>query len=151
MEQRNNPNYQDAEILLQLFERFESEEMYAARHFVLHDLEVETIDAFHDKYTPQSRESCYFHKIYRFFEMVGVLHKNKLVHPDLMFDVWYINAFYSKLHPIFYSWRRKGDAHIAENFEHLAFAELEWIERTKGKSAVPDLPYWNRAESTSHS
>jgi hypothetical protein len=144
LEQPNSPNYQDAGILLQLFDRFELEEMHAARNFVLHELEVATIDAFNDMYSPHCQESRYFHKVYRFFEMVGTLYKNKLVHPDLLFDVWYINDYYNKLYPIFDSWRKKGDAHIAENFEYLAFAELEWIASAKGEKVVPDLPYWNR-------
>jgi hypothetical protein len=71
----------------------------------------------------------------------GVLHKNGLIHPDLLFDMWFINGFYGPMYPIIAHWRAQGDIHVAENFERLAAAGLEWIRKHKGAEYVPQVPY----------
>lgn len=135
------PTYQDAEIILKLYDQFESDRMRAARKWFATEWKADSYDQFAEQFPKGSDGFSQFVTLYGFFEMVGVLHKNRLAHPDLLFDMWYINGFYSKMYPIIEGWRKQGDAHIAENFELLAQAELEWIGRVKGKEYVPDLPY----------
>lgn len=135
------PTLQDAELLLKLFQEFESETMYASRQWLLHKMQVTTYEEFHRLYPPQSEENRHFYRVYKFFEMAGTLFKNGLLHPDLVFDIWYVNEFYRACYPIIESIRSHGDKHVAENFEYLAMAELDWIEKAKGPDVVPDLPY----------
>jgi hypothetical protein len=135
------PTYQDAEIILKLYEQFESDRLCAAKKWFASEWQASTYEEFIAQFPRGSEGFSRFLTLYGFFEMVGVLHKNGLVHPDLLFDMWYINGFYSKLYPIIDGWRKKGDAHVAENFELLALAELEWIGKVKGEQYVPDVPY----------
>jgi hypothetical protein len=135
------PTYQDAEIILKLYEQFESDRLRAAKRWFATECKTASYEDFIAQFPRGSEGFDQFVTLYGFFEMVGVLYKNRLIHPDLLFDMWYINGYYSKMYPIIDGWRRQGDAHIAENFELLALAELEWIGRVKGKEYVPDVPY----------
>ncbi|KEO83673.1 DUF4760 domain-containing protein [Tumebacillus flagellatus] len=140
----DRPMLQDADLLLKLYQEFESDAMYASRQWLLHEMKAASIEEFRELYPETSPENRHFYRVYRFFEMTGTLFKNGLVHPDLLFDVWYINQFYLACYPIIQSIRAHGDKHVAENFEYLAMAELDWIEKTKGPDIVPDLPYRRR-------
>ena len=137
------PTYQDAEMILKLYEQFESERLRAAKAWFGRELSSETInpEAFWMRFPKGSEGFTHFVALYGFFEMVGVLHKNGLIHPDLLFDMWFINGFYQKMYPIIADWRAQGDIHIAENFERLAIAELDWIRRHKGAEYVPQVSY----------
>ncbi|RNB90076.1 transposase [Brevibacillus nitrificans] len=138
------PTYQDAEMMVKLYEQYESERLRKARAWftaVLGQKEEIAPEVFWEKYPRTGEEFSQFTTLYGFFEMVGVLHKNGLIHPDLLFDMWYINGFYSRMYPIIASWREEGDIHIAENFERLALAELEWIRKHKGAEFVPQVSY----------
>ncbi|QRG67282.1 DUF4760 domain-containing protein [Brevibacillus choshinensis] len=138
------PTYQDADMILKIYEQYESERLRAAKawfHEILGQQEEIEPAIFWAKYPRSSTEFTHFTTLYGFFEMVGVLHKNGLIHPDLLFDMWYINGFYSRMYPIIASWRAEGDIHIAENFERLALAELDWIRKHKGAEFVPRVAY----------
>ncbi|MDA5110625.1 transposase [Brevibacillus thermoruber] len=137
------PTYQDADIILKLYDQFESERLRAARQWFATSLAEEELDydAFLRLYPRGSEGYNHFVALYGFFEMVGVLHKNGLVHPDLLFDMWFVNGFFRRMYPIFTGWRAQGDIHVAENFERLALAELKWIGTHKGKEYVPEVPY----------
>jgi hypothetical protein len=138
------PTYQDAEIILKLYEQYESDRLRAAKKWFSTELNTESYEEFEERFPRGSEGFTHFIALYGFFEMVGVLFKNKLVHPDLLFDMWYINGLYSKMYPVVAGWRKHGDVHIAENFERLALAELEWIRRVKGEQYVPAFPYANK-------
>lgn len=138
------PTYQDADMILKLYDQYESERLRAAKAWftaVLGQNEAIAPIEFWDRFPRGSEGFSQFTTLYGFFEMVGVLHKNGLIHPDLLFDMWYINGFYSRMYPIIASWREEGDIHIAENFERLALAELEWIRKHKGAEFVPRVSY----------
>ncbi len=135
------PTYQDAEIILRLYEQFESERLRESKRWFLRELDTGTYEAFIERFPRGSEGFAHFTALYGFFEMVGVLHKNGLVHPDLLFDMWYINGYFDRLYPIIAGIRGEGDMHVAENFERLARAELEWIERAKGAEHVPAVCY----------
>lgn len=139
------PTYQDAEIMLKLYEQYESDRLRTARSWFSTELEplAETgkSELFAERFPRGSEGFTHFVGLYGFFEMVGVLHKNGLVHPDLLFDMWFINGFYRPMYPIIAAWREQGDVHIAENFERLAVAELDWIRVHKGAEYVPQVPY----------
>ncbi|MBL0387805.1 transposase [Tumebacillus sp. ITR2] len=137
----DRPTLQDADLLLKLFQEFEGDAMYASRQWLLHEMKATTIEEFRELYPENSAENRHFFRVYRFFEMTGTLYKNGLVHPDLLFDIWYVNQFYHACYPIIMSIRSHGDKHVAENFEFLAMAELDWIAKAKGPDIVPDLPY----------
>ncbi len=138
------PTYQDADILLKLYEQFESDRLRAAKKWFSTEMNAESYEEFQERFPRGSEGFTHFITLYGFFEMVGVLYKNKLVHPDLLFDMWYVNGIYSKLYPVIHGWRQHGDVHVAENFERLALAELEWIGRVKGDQYVPEFPYSNK-------
>lgn len=135
------PTYQDADIILRLYEQYESERIRGARKWFANELTATSYTEFVEQNPHGSEGFQQLITLYGFFEMVGTLFKNNLVHPDLLFDMWYINGFYSKLFPILDGWRKQGDSHIAENFELLALSELEWIGRVKGQDDVPSVPY----------
>lgn len=135
------PTFQDAEIILRLYDQYESERIRSARRWLSQEVMDGTYEQFLEKFPAGSDGYMNFQTLYGFFEMVGVLFKNRLVHPDLLFDMWYINGIFSKLYPIITGIREGGDVHVAENFESLALAELEWIGRVKGAEYVPSLPY----------
>jgi hypothetical protein len=138
------PTYQDGEMILKLYDQFESERMRAAKGWFAKELGVQDavdLSVFWDKFPRGSEGFTYFVTLYGFFEMVGVLHKNGLIHPNLLFDMWYINGFYDKMYPVIADWRSHGDIHVAENFELLAIAELEWIGKHKGAAYVPNVSY----------
>lgn len=140
------PTYQDADIILKLYDQFESERMRAAKAWFRAELAGEPPhpESFWRQFSRGSEGFQSFVTLYGFFEMVGVLHKNGLVHPDLLFDMWYVNGFFDPMYPIIASWRAEGDIHIAENFERLARAELEWIRKHKGAEHVPQVSYANQ-------
>lgn len=137
------PTYQDAEMILKLYDQYESERLRAAKAWFVKELSDDALspDAFSARFPKGSDGFTHFVALYGFFEMVGVLHKNGLIHPDLLFDMWFINGFYQKMYPIIAKWRGEGDRHIAENFERLALAELGWIRVNKGAEYVPQVPY----------
>ncbi|USG65290.1 transposase [Brevibacillus ruminantium] len=137
------PTYQDADIVLKLYDQFESERLREAKKWfsVTFRDEVWTYESFIQSNPRGSEGFTQFVTLYGFFEMVGVLHKNGLVHPDLLFDMWFINGYFIPLYPIIAGWRAEGDIHVAENFERLAQAELTWIGKHKGAAFVPQVPY----------
>lgn len=135
------PTYQDAEIILRLYDTYESDRLREVKKWFSQELDATTYEEFIATYPRGSEGFQHLTTLYGFFEMIGTLYKNHLVHPDLLFDMWYINGVYSKLYPILDGWRKQGDSHIAENFEVLARAELEWIGRVKGEKYVPKVPY----------
>lgn len=138
------PTYQDGEMILKLYDQYESERMRAAKAWFAQELngpEGVSPAEFWEKFPRGSEGFTHFVTLYGFFEMVGVLHKNGLIHPDLLFDMWYINGFYDKMYPVIADWRSQGDIHIAENFERLAIAERDWIGKNKGAAYVPQVSY----------
>lgn len=137
------PTYQDAEMILKLYDQYESERLRAAKAWFVQELADDRLSpaAFWTRFPKGSDGFTQFVALYGFFEMIGVLHKNGLIHPDLLFDMWFINGFYQKMYPIIADWRGQGDRHVAENFERLALAELEWIRENKGAQYVPQVPY----------
>lgn len=143
VEQRMIPTYQDADIVLKLYDQFESDRLREAKRWFSSTFlgEPWTYESFMRLHPRGSEGFRQFVTLYGFFEMVGVLHKNGLVHPDLLFDMWFINGYFIPLYPIIEGWRAEGDIHVAENFERLARAELAWIAEKKGAQYVPEVPY----------
>lgn len=138
------PTYQDGEMILKLYDQFESERLRTAKRWFTKELGLhEAVDpsVFWEQFPRGSEGFSHFVTLYGFFEMVGVLYKNGLIHPDLLFDMWFINGFYDKMYPIIADWRSQGDIHVAENFELLAVAELEWIGKKKGEAYIPKVSY----------
>ncbi|MGE5703604.1 MAG: transposase [Clostridia bacterium] len=139
------PTFQDAEVILRLYDQYESDRLRQARIWFDRELGDTDYESFRQRFPQGSDGLLQFRTLYGFFEMVGVLYKNGLVHPDLLFDMWYINGFYARLYPVIEGIRGEGDIHVAENFERLALAELTWIGKEKGEAYVPAVPYADKA------
>ncbi|WP_018131564.1 DUF4760 domain-containing protein [Effusibacillus pohliae] len=140
----NKPTRQDADLMLKLYQQFEADRMRAARKWMATEFQVSTYERFVERHPRGSEGFDHFTGFCGFFEMIGTFFKHGLLHPDLIFEMWYINGFYGPVYPIIDGWRKQGDKHIAENFEILALAELDWIAKVKGEQYVPTVPYRKR-------
>jgi hypothetical protein len=74
-------------------------------------------------------------QVMRWFETIGTLYRNGVVHEDLLFDWLSIAPIWDRLKPIAESQRKDGAAALWENFEYTAEKQRAWKPKRDLKAA----------------
>lgn len=96
-----------------------------SRVWFLDELNVNSYEEYHEKYSATSIEKSHFIAVCGFFELSGTLINHGLLNPDIFFDIFNPSPFWHKAKPIVDGMRKKRP-HIYENFEVLSEQRNNW-------------------------
>lgn len=96
-----------------------------SRVWFLDELNVNSYEEYHEKYSAASIEKSHFIAVCGFFELSGTLINHGLLNPDIFFDIFNPSPFWHKAKPIVDGMRKKRP-HIYENFEVLSEQRNNW-------------------------
>jgi hypothetical protein len=124
-----NGKYLD--VLLELYKIYDAHR--DAILWLLEDLDAENYQDYLQKYPGSSSEKRKFVAVCGFFELSGVLLKNKMVAADLYFDIFNPTPFWHKARPIVEGMREKRPF-IYENFQMLSESRALWTKKRRKRS-----------------
>ncbi len=101
-----------------------------SRLWFLEELDANSLEDYHNKYSNSPVERSHFIAVCGFFELSGVLMNHGLIDPDLYFDIFNPSPFWHKAKPIVNGMREKRP-HIYENFEILNNKRQNWAKKRK--------------------
>jgi hypothetical protein len=122
----SNGRYVD--VLLRLYEIYDAHR--DAVLWFLEDLDAGNYQEYLRKYPGSSSERRSFVAVCGFFELSGVLIKNKMISPDLYFDIFNPAPFWHKARQIIEGMREKRP-HIYENFQVSSESRMVWDKRRR--------------------
>lgn len=96
-----------------------------SRLWFLDELDANSYDEYHKKYSSGSKEKSHFIAVCGFFELSGTLINHGLINSDIFFDIFNPTPFWHKAKPIVEG-MRKTRPHIYENFEELNEKRKGW-------------------------
>jgi hypothetical protein len=80
------PNREDVDLLLRLYEMRREETMRKARKFMLGEFYAESGKEFMAKYPPGSEQNAYFRQVTSYWDMVGSFVRRGLLSDELLFE-----------------------------------------------------------------
>ncbi len=101
-----------------------------SRLWFLDELDANSYEDYHKKYSNSPVERSHFVAVCGFFELSGVLLSHGLIDPDIYFDIFNPSPFWHKARPIVEGMREKRP-HIYENFEILNNKRQNWSKKRK--------------------
>ncbi|MGH7362304.1 MAG: DUF4760 domain-containing protein [Candidatus Methylomirabilales bacterium] len=124
------PDHQDADLLLRLYELRREERMRQARHWVLHEYQPVPWEQMKATYMTGSPEDASLRMATSYWDMVGTLVNNGILHAGLLFEttgeaiqVW------NKVKGWVEGIRKETRPTYLRNLELLATRHLEWCQR----------------------
>ncbi len=124
------PDHQDADLLLRLYELRREERMRQARHWVLHEYQPVPWEQMKATYMTGSPEDASLRMVTSYWDMVGALVNNGILHAGLLFEttgeaiqVW------NKVKGWVEGIRKETRPTYLRNLELLATRHLEWRQR----------------------
>lgn len=121
-----SPSYQDANILLQLYQVAMSKEMQKALSFIWSEDFDPDIETFLEKYPLGSKKQRYLSMTCGFFETIGALWVNDLLNQKLIGDWLAVSMTWERVKGFALGIReRSGNPAMYEHFEALAKALAE--------------------------
>ncbi|MBI3007355.1 MAG: hypothetical protein HYY53_03530 [candidate division NC10 bacterium] len=124
------PDHQDADLLLRLYELRREERMRQARHWVLHEYRPVPWEQMKATYMTGSPEDASLRMVTSYWDMVGTLVNNGILHAGLLFEttgeaiqVW------NKVKGWVEGIRKETRPTYLRNLELLATRHLEWRQR----------------------
>lgn len=120
----------DTDTLLKLYKLYDEH-----RHSILwflEDLNAKSYQEYLQKYPGSSKERSQFIAVCGFFELSGIIVKDKLIDLDIYFDMFNPTPFWQKAEPIVKGMRKKRP-YIYENFESLNDKRLSWAKKRRKK------------------
>jgi hypothetical protein len=121
------PDHQDADLLLRLYELRREERMRQARHWVLHEYQPVPWEQMKATYMTGSPEDASLRMVTSYWDMVGTLVNNGILHAGLLFEttgeaiqVW------NKVKGWVEGIRKETRPTYLRNLELLATRHLEW-------------------------
>lgn len=124
------PDHQDAELLLRLYEMRREERLRQARHWVLQEYQPVPWEQMKTTYLKGSPEDVSLRMVTSYWDMVGALVNNGVLHAGLLFEttgediqVW------NKVRGWVEGIRKESRPTYLRNLELLATRHLEWRKR----------------------
>ena len=96
----------------------------------LHELEARTYEEYKAMYLGVSKERAHFTSVCGFFELAGVLVKDRAIDQSLFFDMFNPSPYWKRARPVVEG-MRKDRPYIYENFEQLADARELWASKRR--------------------
>ena len=123
--------YQDAEILLKLYDLRREERLRAARAWVPANFSASTMAEVMEKYPPGSDQNAYFRMVAGYWDMAASLVVHGVLHEEIFFEasgemlmVWEkMKDFIADLR------RQRKNPTLFRNLEKAATRQIEWLNR----------------------
>ena len=115
------PTYQDADVMLKMFELRNSMRLGEVFNWIWSDEFVQDYEEFKKKYPDGSDRQKDIGKLFTWFETLGTLYKHGLFNRELLFDWMYINRPWERVKNIAIGMREEYEIpRFLENFELMA-------------------------------
>jgi hypothetical protein len=117
------PNYQDANLVVQLLQYFSSAGLSQASSWIWTDEFVSDYHDFIKKYPTGSENNIKVVKLCGYYETIGTLWKHRLINEELLFDWLAIDVVWNRVKGFALGFRKAtGEPRMYENFEAMAKA-----------------------------
>ncbi len=128
---RNVPDYEDANLILRLYEERREPKLREAREWFLRDLKAQTAAEFQKRCPPGSDEHRMFRMVSSYWEMVAAIVNSKIIDANLYFQTTGEHlVVWERMRPFVDELREKLKNPIAyRNLERLAEAHYAWYEQ----------------------
>ncbi|MHB8927370.1 MAG: DUF4760 domain-containing protein [Bacillota bacterium] len=136
------PTYQDADLILRLYDMRREEVLRKARKWFASEFKAKTLDEFKAQCPPGSDANAYFRQVTSYWDMVAALVLQGLLNEDLFYSttgehigVWMaVQPWVGQLRE-----ERKNPRYLAQ-VEELAKRHLAWRERRLAQTVTPTAP-----------
>lgn len=118
----------DSDLLIKLYKIYDGHR--DAILWFLEELDVDSYEEYKQKYGGSSIQRSHFIAVCGFFELSGVIVNNRMMDPDIYFDMFNPSPFWKKALNIVKGMRKKRP-YIYENFELLNNLRLNWTKKRK--------------------
>lgn len=124
------PTYDDANLLLRLYELRREEKMRAARDWFAQNFHFHSLQEFTEKCPTVSSMNAYARMVISYWDMVASLITAGILNQDLFFQSQTELLFvWERLRPLVPEMREASkNPHVYENLETVANAYIKWIE-----------------------
>jgi hypothetical protein len=131
-----SPGYEDANLILRLYEMRREETMRAARSWFAANFRPKTVGEVQELAPPGSKENAYMRQVTSYFEMVASFITSGVLHKELYFQSGgELLLTYLRLRPILAEWRQTiGNPDAYRNLESVGEDFLTWYDQ-KGPGA----------------
>jgi hypothetical protein len=123
--------YDDANLLLQLYDMRREEKLRAARDWFVKNARFQSMDDFRKLCPPGSPENASFRQVTSYWEMVASFVASGILHPDLFFqNTRELLLVWVRLRGIMPTYRESfKDPSAFRNLEHVAIQFIDWMNR----------------------
>lgn len=118
----------DAEILLSLYQTFNTPQMRESMNWFAKDFSAKDFKEFKTKYPMHSAGAEHVSRILTEYEVAGALVSHGLLNENLYFDVSGIGFAWEKLGPIIAGWQKEAGPQLWENAVWLAARHKKWLK-----------------------
>jgi hypothetical protein len=129
--------YDDANLILRLYELRREEKMRTARNWFVANFRCKTMKEFSEHCPPGSETNAYFRQVASYWDMAGSFVNAGVLNPDLFFmNTREILLTWERVKPIVGEMRAAfKDPNYLGNLEKAGIACAEFIQRTSGEEA----------------
>ncbi len=123
------PTKQDAEILLRLFETFNTPQMVESGQWFMNEFSAKDYQEFKSKYPENSKEFAHVSDVLVGFETAGVLVSHGLLNENLYFDASGIEFVWKKVGHLIPEMQKETSPALWENAVWLAERQKQWKKK----------------------
>ena len=123
------PTREDAELLLQLFETFNTPQQNESGMWFTKEFSAKDYEEFKSKYPVGSKEWGRVGDVLGSLEMAGVLISHGLLNENLYFDASGVEFIWGKIGHIIPEWQKDAGPAIWENAAWLAERQKQWKKK----------------------
>jgi hypothetical protein len=129
--------YDDANLILRLYELRREEKMRAARNWFVANFKCKTMKELHELCPPGSEPNAYYRQVVSYWDMAGSFVNTGVLNGDLFFmNTREILLVWERMKPIIGDVRAAfKDPNYLGNLEKAGAACAEYIKRTSGEDA----------------
>jgi hypothetical protein len=126
---KRQATYQDANLILDLYEARREEKMREARDWFIHHFHVSTFDEFQALCPPGSEHHAYFRMVVSYWDMAASMIAGGILEPRLFFKSGRELLFvWERIRPVLSAIRAANrDDRAWHNLEHVAQDYLAWL------------------------
>jgi hypothetical protein len=131
------PTYDDANLLLRLYELRREDKMRQARNWFVVSFRFKTVEDYMQSCPPGSEANAYARQVTSYWEMVASFVATGVLNQELLFlNTRELLLCWVRVKPLIAAFRQAfGDPNYLGNLERVGETFAEWIKKTSGEAA----------------
>jgi inosine/xanthosine triphosphate pyrophosphatase family protein len=123
--------YQDAELILKLYDIRREEKLRTARAWFTKDFSAGSVSELMEKYPPGSEQNAYFRMVISYWDMAASLVVRGILHEELFFESSGEMLFvFEKVRPLIEEFRKaQNNPMIGRNLEKASMKYIDWMNQ----------------------